>query len=111
MFTTSRDDQTTVQLIVMQAASEAGDESTLLGDFQLEGLRRAPAGQVAIEVVFAINADGIVSVSAKDVESGLEQSISVRATSGLTDEERARMIEAGRRYAAQHDASAELATH
>jgi molecular chaperone DnaK len=58
-----------------------------LCEFILTGLRRAPKGTVEIEVTFEINADGIVSVRAKDLETGLEQSIQVTATSGLTREE------------------------
>ena len=53
----------------------------------MTGLRRASAGQVEVEVTFEINADGIVSVHAKDVETGKEQSIAVTATSGLTEDE------------------------
>ena len=56
-------------------------------------MRRAPKGQVEIEVTFEINADGIVSVRAKDLETGLEQSIQVTATSGLTREEIKSMME------------------
>src|SRR5262249_1888229 len=68
-------------------------ENELLGEFILTGLRRAPKGQVEIEVTFEINADGIVSVRAKDLETGLEQSIQVTATSGLTRDEIKGMIE------------------
>ena len=84
MFTTSRDNQTSVKFIVMQGESELADDNEPLGHFELNGLRRGPAQSVAVEVTFAINADGIVSVSAKEVESGIEQSITVTASSGLT---------------------------
>ena len=87
IFTTSRDNQTAVKILVMQGESERAEENELLGEFILTGLRRAPKGQVEIEVTFEINADGIVSVRAKDLETGLEQSIQVTATSGLTREE------------------------
>src|SRR6185295_8717326 len=69
-----------------------------LGEFILTGLRRAPKGQVEIEVTFEINSDGIVSVSAKDLEAGQQQSIQVTASSGLTKEEVGEMIEAARDY-------------
>jgi len=87
IFTTSRDHQTAVKILVMQGESQRAEENELLGEFILTGLRRAPKGQVEIEVTFEISADGIVSVRAKDLETGLEQSIQVTATSGLTKEE------------------------
>jgi molecular chaperone DnaK len=108
MFTTSRDNQTTVKIVVMQGPSERAAENEMLGEFQLEGLRRAPAREVSIAVTFAINADGIAAISAKDVESGLEQSISVAASSGLTKEEVAKMIAAGELHAVARKANEEL---
>jgi molecular chaperone DnaK len=93
IFTTSRDNQTAVKILVMQGESTNAEENELLGEFILTGLRRAPKGQVEIEVTFEINADGIVSVRAKDLETGLEQSIQVTATSGLTKDEIKTMME------------------
>ncbi len=90
-FTTSRDNQTAVKIIVMQGDSDKADENELLGEFILTGLRRAPKGQVEIDVTFEINTDGIVSVSAKDLETGQTQAIQVTASSGLTPEEIAKM--------------------
>jgi molecular chaperone DnaK len=98
-FTTSRDNQTAVKILVMQGENEQADQNELLGEFILTGLRRAPAGMVEIEVTFEINADGIVSVHAKDLETGKEQSITVTATSGLTKEEIEAMIGEGQQYA------------
>ena len=98
-FTTSRDNQTAVKILVMQGEHEQADQNELLGEFILTGLRRAPAGMVEIEVTFEINADGIVSVHAKDLETGKEQSITVTATSGLTKEEIEAMIGEGQQYA------------
>jgi molecular chaperone DnaK len=86
-FTTVRDNQTAVKILVLQGESRRAEENELLGEFILTGLRRASAGQVEVEVTFEINADGIVSVHAKDVETGKEQSITVTATSGLTEDE------------------------
>jgi molecular chaperone DnaK len=91
-FTTVRDNQTSVKILVMQGEAKRAEENELLGEFILTGLRRAPKGEVEIEVSFAISADGIVSVSAKDTETGLEQSITVTATSGLTEDEISQMI-------------------
>ncbi len=93
IFTTSRDNQTAVKILVMQGENEKAEDNELLGEFILTGLRRAPKGTVEIEVTFEINADGIVSVRAKDSETGLEQSIQVTATSGLTREEIKNMID------------------
>jgi molecular chaperone DnaK len=86
-FTTVRENQTAVKILVLQGESRRAEENELLGEFILTGLRRAPAGQLEVEVTFEINADGIVSVHAKDLETGKEQSITVTATSGLTEDE------------------------
>jgi molecular chaperone DnaK len=97
-FTTSRDNQTAVKILVMQGGNPNAADNELLGEFILTGLRRAPQGQVEIEVTFSINSDGIVSVSAKDLETGLQQSIQVTASSGLTKEEVGQMMEAAKDY-------------
>jgi molecular chaperone DnaK len=98
IFTTSRDNQTAVKILVMQGEHERATDNDLLGEFILTGLRRAPKGQVEIEVTFEINSDGIVSVSAKDLETGQQQSIQVTASSGLTKEEVGRMMEEAKEY-------------
>jgi molecular chaperone DnaK len=64
----------------------------------LTGLRRAPRGEVEIKVAFDISADGIVSVSAEDMETGQQQTITVTATSGLTEDEIRKMVEENRDY-------------
>ncbi len=99
LFTTVRDNQTAVKILVLQGESRRAEENELLGEFILTGLRRASAGQVEVEVTFEINADGIVSVHAKDVETGKEQSITVTATSGLTEEEIDEMMKEAQDYA------------
>jgi len=98
VFTTSRDDQTAVKILVMQGESRHAHENELLGEFLLTGLRQAPRGEVEIEVTFQIDTDGIVSVSAKDLETGQAQSIQVTASSGLTRDEIDGMIENARDY-------------
>jgi molecular chaperone DnaK len=98
VFTTSRDDQTAVKILVMQGESKRADENELLGEFILTGLRRAPKGHVEIEVTFEINTDGIVSVHAKDMENGQAQSIQVTATSGLTTDEIKNMMDHAQDY-------------
>ena len=98
IFTTVKDNQTSVKILVLQGESDRAEENELLGEFILTGLRRAPKGEVEIEVQFEISADGIVSVSAKDQETGLKQAITVTATSGLTEDEIRRMVEESRDY-------------
>jgi molecular chaperone DnaK len=97
-FTTSRDDQTAVKILVLQGESTRADENELLGEFILTGLRRAAKGQIEIEVTFEINSDGIVSVQAKDLETGQAQSIQVTATSGLTQDEIKNMMSSAQDY-------------
>ncbi|MCG5055259.1 MAG: molecular chaperone DnaK [Myxococcales bacterium] len=91
IFTTTRDDQTSVKILVMQGENDRAEENELLGEFVLTGLRKALRGEVEVEVTFEISADGIVSVSARDLETGQHQSITVTATSGLTESEILRM--------------------
>ena len=98
VFTTVKDNQTSVKILVLQGESDRAEENELLGEFVLTGLRAAPRGEVEIEVTFHISADGIVSVKARDLETGLEQSITVTATSGLTEDEIKKMIDANRDY-------------
>ena len=98
VFTTVKDNQTSVKILVLQGESERAEENELLGEFVLTGLRRAQRGEVEIEVTFHISADGIVSVKARDLETGQEQSITVTATSGLTEDEIRRMIDANKDY-------------
>ena len=93
VFTTSKDCQTTVKIMVLQGESEIARENELLGEFVLSGLREALRGEVEIEVTFDINSEGIVSASAKDKETGMQQSITVTASGGLTREELNQILE------------------
>jgi molecular chaperone DnaK len=108
IFTTSRDSQTAVKIVVMQGESERAEENELLGEFILTGLRRAPKGAVEIEVTFEINADGIVSVHAKDLETSKEQSIEVTASSGLTRDEIKNMMEGAKDYMVERRSTEEF---
>ncbi len=87
VFTTVRDDQTAVRILVYQGESDRAGENESLGEFVLSGLRKARRSEVEVEVTFEISADGIVSVSAKDLETGQQQSITLVAGSGLTERE------------------------
>ena len=111
IFTTVKDNQTSVKILVLQGESDRAEENELLGEFILTGLRRAPKGEVEVEVTFEISADGIVSVSAKDMETGLKQAITVTATSGLTEDEIRRMVEASKEYMLDQKVSEEFEKH
>jgi molecular chaperone DnaK len=93
LFTTVQDNQTSVRIAVLQGEKERAIENELLGEFILAGIRPARRGEVSIEVSFDISADGIVGVSARDVDTGQQQSITVTATSGLTEEELKRIMD------------------
>jgi molecular chaperone DnaK len=108
IFTTIRDNQTAVKILVLQGESERAEENELLGEFIMAGLRKATKGQVEVEVTFEINADGIVSVSAKDLETGLKQSITVTASSGLTSQEIQKMAVESQDYLIERRASEEF---
>ena len=94
--------------MVFQGDSTRALENELLGEFVLAGLRPARAGEVEVEVTFDINADGIVSVSAKDLETGRTQAVEVTATSGLTEEEIQQMMEEHRDYMVDVKSSEDL---
>jgi len=93
VFTTSKDNQNTVKIMVLQGESEIAHQNELLGEFIMSGLREASRGEVEVDVTFDINSEGIVSVSARDKETGQEQSIQVTASGGLTEDELKRILE------------------
>jgi molecular chaperone DnaK len=93
LFTTVQDNQASVRIAVLQGESERAIDNELLGEFILDGIRPARRGEVTIEVTFEISADGIVGVSARDVDTGQQQSITVTATSGLTEDELRRILD------------------
>ncbi len=108
IFTTVRDNQTSVKILVLQGESDKATDNELLGEFILSGLRKAPKGEVEVEVTFSISADGLVSVAAKDLETGREQSITVTATSGLTEDELQKLVESSQNYMVEVRASEEF---
>jgi molecular chaperone DnaK len=99
VFTTVRDDQTVVKIVVQQGDSESASMNELLGEFLLTGLRAGPRGTVEIEVCFDISPDGIVSVAARDRATGLEQSIQVTASNKLSEDEMTRIIQENEKFA------------
>ena len=101
IFTSTRDNQSAVKIRVLQGESENANENDLLGEFVLSGIRPAPKGEPEIDVAFDIDANGIVSVSARDTATGKEQSITVNATGTLSDEEIQRIIDENELYGVQ----------
>ncbi|MBP6104373.1 MAG: molecular chaperone DnaK [Gammaproteobacteria bacterium] len=91
-FSTAADAQTAVTIRVFQGEREQAAANKLLGQFDLSDIPPAPRGTPQIEVAFDIDANGILSVSAKDVASGKEQKIVIKASSGLSEEEVKRMV-------------------
>jgi molecular chaperone DnaK len=91
-FSTAEDGQTSVEIHVLQGEREMAGFNKTLGKFQLVGIPPAPRGVPQVEVTFDIDANGILSVSAKDLGTGNEQKIEVRSGSGLADEEIERMV-------------------
>lgn len=91
-FSTADDNQTAVTIKVFQGEREMAADNKLLGNFDLQGIPPAPRGVPQIEVTFDIDANGIVSVSAKDKATGKEQQIKIQAKSGLSDADIERMV-------------------
>ena len=98
VFTTTLDHQTSVKILLLQGESEKAAENELLGEFILSGLRDARAGEVKVEVTVSISADGIVSVGARDLETGAHQRLKVSASSGLSEEEIEDLAQESRDY-------------
>ncbi|MDE1907243.1 MAG: molecular chaperone DnaK [Rhodospirillales bacterium] len=91
-FSTAEDGQTAVTIKVFQGEREMAADNKLLGNFDLQGIPAAPRGVPQIEVAFDIDANGIVSVSAKDKATGKEQQIRIQASGGLSDADIERMV-------------------
>lgn len=92
IFSTAGNFQTSVEIKVLQGERQFARDNTLLGNFRLNGIKRAPAGVPQIEVTFDIDANGIVNVSARDLDTGKEQSITITASSNLSEAEIQRAI-------------------
>ena len=92
VFSTAADNQPAVSIHVLQGEREMARDNKTLGNFELSGIPAAPRGLPQVEVTFDIDANGIVHVSAKDLGTGKEQSISITASSGLSKEEIDKMV-------------------
>src|SRR6185312_7097282 len=108
IFSTATDNQTNVEVHVLQGERPMARDNRTLGRFQLTGLPPAPRGVPQIEVSFDIDANGIVSVNAKDLGTGKEQKITITASSGLSKDEVARMVREAESHASEDQARREL---
>jgi len=108
IFTTAADNQTTVDIHVLQGEREMAADNKSIGRFQLSGIPPAPRGVPQIEVTFDIDANGILNVSARDKATGKEQKIIIQPSSGLTEDEIQRMVKEAEAHAAEDKAKREL---
>ena len=107
-FSTADDNQPAVTIKVFQGEREIASGNKLLGEFNLEGIPPAPRGLPQIEVTFDIDANGVLHVSAKDKGTGKENKVTIKANSGLSDEEVERMIQDAEANAEEDKRVAEL---
>ena len=101
VFTTASNFQTSVEVHVLQGERQMASQNKTLGKFRLGGIRRAMRGMPQIEVTFSIDTNGIVNVSAKDLDTGKSQEITITASSNLSREEIERAVWEAQQYAAQ----------
>ena len=101
VFSTAAPFQRSVEIHVLQGERPMAKDNKTIGKFRLNGIKRAPAGVPQIEVTFDIDANGILKVSAKDLDTGKEQSITITANDKMSDEEIERAIRDAEQYAAQ----------
>lgn len=92
VFSTADDNQSAVTIHVLQGERKRATDNKSLGQFNLEGIRPGRRGEPQIEVTFDLDADGILHVSAKDKDTGKEQKITIKASSGLSEEEIQKMV-------------------
>jgi molecular chaperone DnaK len=108
IFSTATDNQTNVEVHVLQGERPMARDNRTLGRFQLVGLPPAPRGVPQIEVAFDIDANGIVNVTAKDVATGKEQKITISGSSGLNKDDVDRMVKDAEAHAADDKSRREL---
>jgi len=108
IFSTAADSQPAVDIHVLQGERQMANDNRTLGRFQLTGIAPAPRGVPQIEVTFDIDANGILNVSAKDLGTGKEQSIEIKSSSGLNDDEVQRMVNDAEAHAADDERQRKL---
>ncbi|HEY8418801.1 MAG TPA: molecular chaperone DnaK [Limnochordales bacterium] len=109
IFTTAADNQTMVEIHVLQGERPMAADNVTLGRFRLDGIPPAPRGVPQIEVSFDIDVNGIVKVSAKDLATGRAQQVTLTASTGLTSEDIKRMVAEAEKYAEEDRKRKELA--
>ena len=109
VFSTADDNQSAVTIHVLQGEREMANGNKSLGQFNLEGIPSAPRGTPQIEVTFDIDSNGILHVSAKDKQTGKENKITIKANTGLSEEEIQRMVKDAEANAAEDHKARELA--
>ena len=110
VFSTAADNQSAVTVHVLQGERDVASANKSLGQFNLEGIAPAPKGQPQIEVTLDLDSDGILNVSAKDKNTGKEQSITIKSSSGLSDDEVDKMIKDAEAHAEEDKKFQELVT-
>ncbi len=108
VFSTAADNQTTVEIHVLQGEREMAVDNKTIGRFHLDGIPPAPRGVPQIEVTFDIDANGILNVSAKDKATGKEQSIRIEASSGLSENEIEKMVNDAKKHESEDKDKREL---
>jgi molecular chaperone DnaK len=98
VFSTAEDDQSAVDIVILQGERERAADNRVLGRFRLEGIRPAPRGTPQIEVTFDLDANGILNVTARDKDTGTEQRITISETSNLDKSEVDRMVADAERH-------------
>jgi len=101
IFTTAEDNQSAVDIVVCQGERPMARDNRILGQFRLEGIRPAPRGVPRIEVTFDIDVNGILNVTAKDLDTGKEQKITITGASTLDKSEVERLVKEAEMYAEQ----------
>jgi molecular chaperone DnaK len=101
VFSTAEDNQTTVEIHVLQGERQMAVDNRTIGKFQLTGIPPAPRGMPQVEVTFDIDANGILHVSAKDKATGKEQKIRIEASSGLSDADIDKMVKSAEAHASE----------
>ncbi len=108
VFSTAVDNQPSVGIQVVQGERQFAKDNKSLGQFMLEGIKQAPRGVPQIEVIFDIDANGILSVTAKDKDSGKEHSITIKNSGGLSKEDIEKMVQDAKEHEAEDLKAREL---
>ncbi|MBP8645442.1 MAG: molecular chaperone DnaK [Syntrophobacteraceae bacterium] len=104
IFTTAEDNQTAVEIVVLQGERELARDNRVLGRFRLEGIRPAPRGVPQIQVIFDIDANGILNVTARDRETGVEQKVTISESTNLPKTEVERMVREAQEHSSEDKA-------